>query len=1573
MQRTASPVGSRPDEPHNEEVKEPEISETPVEVSVTSPSAVPKSLSVRFSLPPAVATLPAADQSSDSDDEDIDDYFDSEIAKAEAELSKLEAVSESVPTEIVVRLAVLEHEHLAATVTEEGLKTLVGPLPEGVEFPRAKPVVQPPEEPSAEPAAEAKAPSPQPQTEAEPAQPVEAVVPLDSTTIQEPHVPAEPQPKVEEMDTDSAHIPIPTVEHPEPRGEEPAVVDVQMEDVGQDTDEAAKPETPQVNGHSNEGARHLLPAGFEMPPTGLSTPSQMEVEEAEEDDDETEIEEPDWATIETVRQYMKTPPLDELPDFSCRPWYKDRKFLKSFEPDPSVQAFVSSLIRDEAIVKYATQQEARHDYARQYEKYLRFTLSDDPAAVKSREFFSSIYPPSDAIVHPGPGHEPKPEGRRTGSRFATERDLERVLQASIQEEKERKERQERAEREKHRNPEKEADIPEMFWTPKEREVELFYDQSAFLPTEKLVAAWQVLPPVANFTEEEAELFEKAYLEFPKQWGKIAENIPTRDFHSCIQYYYIKKRELKLKEKLKKQPRRRKKRGKQRSSALVSELGNPDEVVEENHENGEHGERRRPRRAAAPTWNFEATPAADSDGAATPGRRGHGSKNDSGAEKPEKRSRRRGAHKEKEPKHAKQAQNLAPTPAATAKTNRSRSNSRAQGPEFLSPQTPADIASPATGMQPPLVPTQLPVSPDRGIPTTSSTMSEVMAPPSLRPDPPPPPPSTIAAFDLGQHSGSDRVRTPQQASSYWSVSETTDFPNLLASFGSDWNAIANHMQTKTHVMVKNYYVRQRDSGKQKDWELMVAEADAKRQRGDKLPTPPAVTAGPRTKRLDGPATSHRPLAAAGAPEEPHTAKETQVPLQPATAFGRFQVPVPIAQAPPAISASSSVSSGQSQQPLVPSQPQAAAVQQQAQPQPASQAAMSPTARPSRTPLVSGGYPEREPEPIASVPAQQPVRVPQKPGPPQVVFQQAGPASTPTDRDVWPSNYEPRLNLFNTSQQRRQPVELQPKEESRSMRLKQEPEAVLHYESSVPGQAHQPIARGGTARNEPVPIARQPEPPRSVAPAPQPYAAAQQPFKSILSEPVQGPSALSSAIERPMSAMQRPMSHSVPEPYSASTPQPPPQSLAPPPSRPPERKTSSLMALLNDDPPAAPPKRVSDMASTGLKPSSTPPPQSISRAPPPSAASQLRREGTPTYSPYSRNAPVQSAIPSLKPYAPTQTQSPQPQHLSAPRGSMMSPIEAGSVSDRDFYARHPYQPQVQQGASNSPQSHHYPPPQQSQLGYQSQPPPYGYGSPASQGHAPSPTPRYAAHPSVQARPDTGPPSRETAWPIPQSQQAPPSASQQPAWPQPKAAQPQPSAWGAQHGAPQKATPVTGSMPPQPSWSSAPPQHMSLRDVRDVRDDRSPVYAAMHDPRAAGGGDPRMMGHQHQSSLFGGRYPPTPTPRPEAAPPQQQVPPYPRYAGTPGPGQARDPGPGRSYTPVSAYDNRPPGPPQGPYVQEVQMRQDAQMRQEVQMRDLRGELRGDPRDLRGDLRDPRDPVSQLQRGLRPHEDYRQQERRY
>jgi hypothetical protein len=59
-----------------------------------------------------------------------------------------------------------------------------------------------------------------------------------------------------------------------------------------------------------------------------------------------------------------------------------------------------------------------------------------------------------------------------------------------------------------------------------------------------------------------------------------------------------------------------------------------------------------------------------------------------------------------------------------------------------------------------------------------------------------PASSGVPFDTQHH---DRRNMPQ-TSSYWSVPEQTDFPALLQHFGTDWQAIAKWMGSKTHIMV-----------------------------------------------------------------------------------------------------------------------------------------------------------------------------------------------------------------------------------------------------------------------------------------------------------------------------------------------------------------------------------------------------------------------------------------------------------------------------------------------------------------------------------------------------------------------------------------------------------------------------------------------------------------------------------------------------------------------------------------------------------------------------------------------------
>ncbi|SPO02550.1 related to xylan 1,4-beta-xylosidase [Cephalotrichum gorgonifer] len=126
----------------------------------------------------------------------------------------------------------------------------------------------------------------------------------------------------------------------------------------------------------------------------------------------------------------------------------------------------------------------------------------------------------------------------------------------------------------------------------------------------------------------------------------------------------------------------------------------------------------------------------------------------------------------------------------------------------------------------------------------------------------------------------------QASRYWSVSEITEFPALLRAFGTDWGGIASHMGSKTPIMVKNYFVRQKD--KNEGWEAIVTEADEKRRRGEKRPDPPPPsTPGIKKRQEQAPSPGHRPLAGAtAATSKPSTPSETALrPQKATTAIGQ----------------------------------------------------------------------------------------------------------------------------------------------------------------------------------------------------------------------------------------------------------------------------------------------------------------------------------------------------------------------------------------------------------------------------------------------------------------------------------------------------------------------------------------------------------------------------------------------------------------------------------------------------------------------------------------------------------------
>lgn len=771
----------------------------------------PNSQPAKFAIP--TKQQPTNDQASESDDdEDMADYFAMEIDKTEAELQKLHVPE--VPLVVVDRYTIVSHAAVVNIVRgREGLTGVVDDVPGDLTAPQDKTETHGASDHHLGTATLDDAPVTRDSPEAVGK---EDVKPGSTPKPDIAPVSTTPDLKVQEMEIDHTPTQIPYTAAIIPPISAPDDTQAPLASMTPGAVGQLLPE-PEPTAPDNEASVPMSNTPLEAPEAGSKPPSTPSQVEDEGDDDETESEDDAVVDVEAVRQYMRTPPLDSLPNFSAKPWYEDDEYQASLNNDDAgLNDYILEHIAAMHLAKTVEQDSERYIYSDNYTNYLKFTASNDPTATKSREKFLIAAPPSEPTGTVTP--EPKPEGRTSGRRFASERDLERVLQASMREEDERRERESRAAKEKYRS-DREATIPDMLWNADEKMEDQYMDRTGFIPHDKLVTAWQVLPPSNNFTPEEAELFEKRYLEFPKQWGKVAEVIPHRDFGACIQYYYLMKKLLGLKEKLRKQPKRKKKgRGKQRSSALVSELGNGEPEGEENNENGENGEsRRRPRRAAAPTWNFE-QPQIDSENgtpASTPGRRGASAaaKGEQG-EKIDGRKRRKAA-KDKDPKGPKINQTLAAAPTSAGGRSRSRPDNKGQNTEFQAVVPPTEQHRLAThfdqqapGMQTPFAiqkpnhhqpPIQSVERSHPGVPLSSITEA-MSTPPSLRPEPPPPPQQqpAMTTFNLAQNQ-SDR-KAPTQASSYWSVSEATDFPLMLRAFGHDWSGIAGHMGSKTTVMV-----------------------------------------------------------------------------------------------------------------------------------------------------------------------------------------------------------------------------------------------------------------------------------------------------------------------------------------------------------------------------------------------------------------------------------------------------------------------------------------------------------------------------------------------------------------------------------------------------------------------------------------------------------------------------------------------------------------------------------------------------------------------------------------------------
>ncbi len=539
--------------------------------------------------------------------------------------------------------------------------------------------------------------------------------------------------------------------------------------------------------------REAIPAPV---PTGLPSPQVDDYEEMDYKQ-ETSI-----SPISTSARPL-TPTVGSLPflvDGPPTPFSE----IEDLQEDLDRQQGVEAIIIEKLTRRHQRLQSENYNikgtFAERY-KFWRMSVEDFEDARRTEDNLADPLVMDDI---PLPAPTPSVVGRR--GRIISEEGFEEVIKIS----QETAAREEQARREREApvyvppetfNPEREAVVPDMLNMYEARTC-VYRDTNNLVDPELALEALCFVPKADDFTTAEHETFLYNYLLYPKRFGMIAEALKDRDFRDCVQHYYLTKISVGYKDQ--EAAFMKTKRGKRlasqlrgmtrpRASGLMSTF---DGMVEVDPQSIALTEKGRPRRAAAPT--FGDVPEAETTAvAATPVRRGAAASKETpggimSSEKPTATRRTRAPGKEKpgrKPKNQLLAAAPRPSPQKSL-TENVRGVSRE--PALESEPRIDDLES-----------AQLLAGLSNGQPYKMQAFPK--APPEWSTSQSQP----ISMDQIPQHvplPNQDQLPPPQpkagtpQTSSYWSVPEQQDFHNLVRHFGTNWQAIAATMKTKTHIMV-----------------------------------------------------------------------------------------------------------------------------------------------------------------------------------------------------------------------------------------------------------------------------------------------------------------------------------------------------------------------------------------------------------------------------------------------------------------------------------------------------------------------------------------------------------------------------------------------------------------------------------------------------------------------------------------------------------------------------------------------------------------------------------------------------
>jgi serine/arginine repetitive matrix protein 2 len=574
--------------------------------------------------------------------------------------------------------------------------------------------------------------------------------------------------------------------------------------------------------------------------TELLTPKNEDMEEINAEEKAERVLAPATAALRLRRETSAE--LDAMPDLSTLP------YLGSGPPTPlsdighnrpKLPEAVMLAIRDKlrkSIEPVLSTEETLQQYADVYREWrLNIRPLDDEHEQEEQERQPSLEPSLKATTPDvstaamtGLLDAPLTVSSRRGhsSRWATELDLEQALKESLKTaEEERMGKKDKEPRRALADPEKEADLP-LELVESEAQRRRYIDTNFQREPGQGIFVFHYEPPEDDFTEEEHRVMVQNYRDqYAKKWGKLAEILykevgTERTYKDCINHYYATKWRREYKGKARGRKGGRAKRGGAvgRGRGAIANMDRPDIP-------GEDGtplpltETGRPRRSAAPTFGGMETDFDPTAATPTPGRARRTTDADVTQEKGGRRTK---MAKEKGSRKAKNMPLAAAPAGSPVRVDRKEKGSGVKSEDEFGKRSLGEMSLPMS------LQTPTPVHP--GLIDEQVLLSGE-----------PFPGMGLSFMDRPKNQASARPGP----SSYWSVSELQDFDRNVAHFGTDWIAIANHMGTKTHTMIKNQYLRLLETGRM-DLEHVAKEADLRRDRGEMLGPPPTPTPAPKRR-------------------------------------------------------------------------------------------------------------------------------------------------------------------------------------------------------------------------------------------------------------------------------------------------------------------------------------------------------------------------------------------------------------------------------------------------------------------------------------------------------------------------------------------------------------------------------------------------------------------------------------------------------------------------------------------------------------------------------------------------------